>query len=711
MNQEVSIIHQISFLVIQTGIILLSARLAGKLAQKWHIPPVLGELLVGILIGPYLLGGINPGIPGFSTGFFPLPHGISSLPVSTPLYGIATMGSIILLFMSGLETDLRLLFRYSVAGTVIGLGGVLFSFAFGAGLCMLAMDVPFMHPRSLFLGILCTATSVGITARILSEKKSMDSPEGTTILAAAVIDDVLGIICLAVVMGLLGATGAGNGSVDWARIGIISVKSVGIWLGVTAIGLVFAHQIAKFLKQFRPSATYSILAFGLALLLAGFFEQVGLAMIVGAYVMGLSLSKTDISFALQRSLHGVYDFLVPVFFVVMGMLVDVRVLADLDVLKFGLLYSALAVLAKIIGCGLPAYMMNFNLLGAARIGIGMIPRGEVALIIAGIGATTMMTIDGVSVPVIDARLFGITIIMTLLTTLVAPPLLAFVLSIRGRGVKKEVDDVSLVHTKFVLPSEFVRDFILRALIDNLRLDGFRHSEVDRDGGIINFRKESITFTLHVNGNELDFESNVSEVMLLKTAMYETFVELNRNLSDLKAATRPIGMDEAIIHGLDPVGSKPKVAVDVSRVVTPESIVTDLRAQSSSEAIQEMIRVLASTGRLADPEMCLQDVLTREAVVSTSFSEGVALPHARTSGVKELVAAIGISRKGCPQDDDPGQKNRIFVMSLCPKQAEEPYLQFVAHVAAILAEEKNISRIIACDSAVGIHRLFCTFVKK
>ncbi|NLF61476.1 MAG: PTS transporter subunit EIIA [Lentisphaerae bacterium] len=684
--------------------IIFAARFCGKAAQRFKIPPVLGELLAGIIIGPYLLGRVNLGIFGFPHGLFPLPEG-GSIPVSTSLYSIATLGSIILLFMSGLETDLRLLFRYSVAGTVVGIGGVIFSYAFGAGLCMLAMDVPFMHPQSMFLGILCTATSVGITARILSEKKSMDSPEGTTILAAAVIDDVLGIICLAVVLGLLSAGGSEVGSVDWGQIGRISIKSVGIWLGATAIGLVFAHQIAHFLKRFRPAATYSIMAFGLALLVAGFFEQAGLAMIVGAYVMGLSLSKTDIAFALQRSLHGLYDFLVPVFFVVMGMLVDIRVLADFNVLKFGLIYSVLAILAKIIGCGLPAYFMNFNLLGATRIGVGMVPRGEVALIIAGIGATTMMTVDGVSVPVIDASLFGITIIMTLLTTLAAPPLLAYVLSIPGRGVKKEVDDVSLVYTKFVLPSEFVRDFILRALIDNLRMDGFRHSEVDRDGGIIHFRKESTTFSLHVTGNELEFESNINEVMLLKAAMYETFVELNKNLTDLKM-TRPIGMDEAMAHSAEgQVEVKAKAPINISRIVAPDCILSDLKAQNTTDAIKELVQALAWAGRLADPELCLQDVLAREAVVSTSFSDGVALPHARTTGVNELVAAIGISREGCPQASGDDPKNRIFVLSLCPKQAEEPYLQFVAHVARILSDEKNVEKIVASKNAAEIHRLF------
>ena len=441
----------------------------------------------------------------------------------------------------------------------------------------------------------------------------MDSPEGTTILAAAVIDDVLGIICW--LLSWSAECGRLRGrAVDWGQ--IVFRSSVGIWLGAAIAGV--CPLIAHF-EAIRPAATYSIMAFGLALLVAGFFEQAGLAMIVGAYVMGLCLSKTDIAFALQRSLGGLYDFLVPVFFVVMGMLVDIRVLADFHVLKFGLIYSVLAILAKIIGCGLPAYFMNFNLLGATRIGIGMIPRGEVALIIAGIGATTMMTVDGVSVPIIDARLFGITIIMTLLTTLVAPPLLAYVLSIPGRGVKKEVDDVSLVYTKFVLPSEFVRDFILRTLIDNLRMDGFRHSEVDRDGGIIQFRKESTTFSLHVHGNELEFESNMNEVMLLKTAVYETFLELNKTLADLKT-TRPLGMDEAMVHGAkqDQVEVKAKKPINIDRIVTPDCILSDLKAQNTTDAIRSWFRLWHGLAAWLTRSCAYRTSWLEEAMVSTSF---------------------------------------------------------------------------------------------
>jgi len=346
--------------------------------------------------------------------------------------------------------------------------------------------------------------------------------------------------------------------------------------------------------------------------------------------------------------------------------------------------------------------MNFNLLGAARIGAGMIPRGEVALIIAGIGATSMMTINNIKTPIIDPKLFGVTIIMTLLTTIIAPPLLAFLLSIKTKGVKKEIGDISLVHTNFKMPSEFVRDFIFRALVDNLRLDGFRHSEMDREAGIINFRRESMTFTLNISGNDFDFESNLCEVMLIKTAMYETFVELHKNLTELKTMSCPVGMEEAILNGSGKKTSQ--VQLNLDRIIPSGCVITDLKAENTEDAIRELIGAMERSGRLLDAKRCSEDVLARENIVSTCISGGIALPHARTTGVRELVAAVGISRKGC-RSSNHEQITRIFVLSLCPKLGEEPYLQFVAHVASILADEQNLKILETNANSGDIQQLF------
>ena len=701
MDGNLSVALQTAILALQLAVLLFAARVAGNLARKLRLPAVLGELLAGILIGPYILGKLSLPLHGLENGLFPLIEAGGS-PVSLPLYSLAVLGSIILLFISGLETNLRQFFRYSLAGTLIGIGGVIFSFAFGAGLGMIMLKTALMDPRCLFLGILSTATSVGITARILSERKSIDSPEGTTIMAAAVIDDVLGIICLAIVMGITGVSTQG-GSIDWGNIGMIAVKSFGIWLGVTAAGLALAHKTAAFLKLFGSSKVFSILSFGLALLLAGLFEQAGLAMIVGAYVTGLCLSKTDIAFSIQRHLESIYAFLVPVFFVVMGMMVDIRVFADGGVLTFGLIYSALAIAAKIIGCALPAYMMNFNSTGALRIGMGMIPRGEVALIIAGIGSTTMMQLNGKTVPIINAELFGVCIIMTLLTTIVAPPLLSLTLNIKRKGVRKEILDKDLIHTVYEFKSEHIRDFVIRIMQENFRRDGFRHSNMDHTGGIVSFRRAKVVFSLTVENNVLDFESDANEAILIKTIMHETFVEIQQTMAELKDLEPPEGLKNIIRTGGKTAADKnPELKID--RIIPPSAVIVNLHSESYFDAINEIIAKLANSHLLKDADLCARDVFKREEVFSTCIPGGIALPHARTAGVSRLISAIAVSKNGIPSGDGR-EKMKIFVLTLSSPETDQPYLQYIARIGRLLIKEKNIKQILQASSPAELRTIF------
>ena len=185
--------------IFQLGILIVFTRIGGHWLRRWlRLPGVLGELIVGMLIGPYALGQFHWPLVG---QLFPI--GASGAPVSPELYAFSTFASIVLLFLSGLETDLSTFLRYSVAGTVVGIGGVTLSFFLGTGCAIwFGLADNWLAPHALFLGAIATATSVGISARILSERRKMDSPEGVTILAAAVFDDVLGIIVLAIVVGM-----------------------------------------------------------------------------------------------------------------------------------------------------------------------------------------------------------------------------------------------------------------------------------------------------------------------------------------------------------------------------------------------------------------------------------------------------------------------------------------------------------------------------
>ncbi|MCL2183527.1 MAG: cation:proton antiporter, partial [Chitinispirillia bacterium] len=394
-----NIVDLMSRFVLQLGVIVVIARTAGILLKrvKLPIPSALVELLIGVAIGPSLLGGMP--LPGFPEGLFKLAPAAmtTAMPVSTELYGIATVASIIMLFSAGLETNLSLLLRYSLIGLLVAAGGVILSFAAGAmvtiyfGELLGHPGLTLSNPAVLFMGMIGMSTSLAVTARILSEKRKMDSPEGVTILAAAVLDDIMGIVILTVVMSIVltsgGAAGGGTGTMHTVQ---VIAQAIGVLVAFTVAGIVFARPLSKLIKKFKTVAFISIFAFGLALIISGIFQKGGVAMIIGAYVVGLSLSKTDLGDTVRDSLEVMYDFFVPFFFIVMGMLVDVNAIMSKEVLLFGAIYSVAMFCGKFFGCGIPTTLMNFNHFGTIRIGMGLAPRGELAIIIAGIGLATML---------------------------------------------------------------------------------------------------------------------------------------------------------------------------------------------------------------------------------------------------------------------------------------------------------------------------------
>lgn len=516
--EELNISELVTNLIFQLAVIIFAVRIFGKLAKKLHIPSVLGELIAGIVIGPYALGVI--GLPGFPHGLFPLFSG--EVAVRPELYSISQIASIILLFASGIETDLSLFLKYSVSGGIIGFGGVAVSFIFGDICAMMLLNTSFMDVRCLFLGIMSTATSVGITARILSDRKKMDSPEGVTILAAAVFDDVLGIVLLAVIMGIVSAMSGGS-TLNAGQIGLIALHAFGVWLIFTVLLILFSKKIAKFVKLFGGTFDFSIASLGIAFILAGLFEKQGLAMIIGAYTTGLALSGTDIAPVIQERIHGLYKFFVPVFFAVMGMSVNLRQLCSADVLIFGAIYTAIGVVSKIIGCGGPALCLGFNTKGAFRIGAGMIPRGEVALIIAGIGLTA---------GIIDQKLFGVVILMTLITTLAAPPILNMALKMKGRGTKKEIASDTQQTFEWDFKSNDMSLLIFDLMVHELRQKKFYVQMMNINDGLTQARKGDVNLSARVDGPVLVIAAQEKDMQYFKNELLNIAERVEHSTSTL-----------------------------------------------------------------------------------------------------------------------------------------------------------------------------------
>ena len=665
---------------LQLGIILFAVRFFGRLVKKLGMPQVLGELIAGIIIGPFALGGIT--LPGFPEGIFA--SNSPALAVSPELYALAAIASIILLFTSGLETNIGLFLRYSLRGGVIGVGGVLASFAAGNLTGVLLLGTSFMDPRALFLGILLTSTSIGIVARILTEQKKIDAPEKVTILAASVFGDVLSIIGLAVVLGIVSIISGDSQAAAISASAILSTaaRAFAIWLGVTALGIIFSKKLAGFLKFFRDSFDFSILALGVALILAGIFEQQGLAKIIGAYIAGLSLSKTDIAAVIQERIRGLYEFFVPVFFAVMGMMVNVREFLSPAVLIFGALYTAAAILANIIGFGGPALLMGFNVKGALRIGSGMMPRGEVTLIMAGIGLV---------LGVLDQRLFAAIVLMILITILATPAFLKLSVKLPGPGTRKPVtrDDSTSVVWEF--PSNQIADLVMDTLLKDLRDEGFYVQMMNIDERLSQARKDDIALSIREEENVVTIETARIDMPFVKAAVYEVIVRLNDSIEKLKESSNP----KAMIQGL--LDKEGRTSHDLLSLVTPECTCIALKGESKKEIITELVDLLAARGKILDRNEVLADVLEREKIMSTGMQDGIALPHAKTGGTSDLAVAVGIKKDGIDFESIDGKASRLFILVASPKKISGPHVQFLAAIGAVLEDSGIRQRVIDAAS--------------
>ena len=667
-------------LALQLGIILFAVRFFGRLVKKLGMPQVLGELIAGIIIGPFALGGIP--LPGFPEGVFAINS--PALIVSTELYALAAIASIILLFASGLETNIGLFLRYSLRGGVIGIGGLLASFAAGNLTGVLLLGTSFMDARALFLGILLTSTSIGIAARILSEQKKIDAPEKVTILAASVFGDVVSIIGLAVVLGIVAVTSGDSHSAALSASAILATaaRAFAIWLGVTALGLIFSKKLAGFLKFFRDSFDFSILALGVALILAGIFEQQGLAKIIGAYIAGLSLSKTDIAAVIQERIRALYEFFVPVFFAVMGMMVNAREFLSPPVLIFGAAYTAAAIFANIIGCGGPAMLMGFNIKGAMRIGSGMMPRGEVTLIMAGIG---------IVLGVLDQQLFAAIVLMILITILATPVLLSLAVKLPGPGTRKPAAKEDSMSMVWEFPSNQIADLVMDTLLKDLRNEGFFVQMMNIDEGLSQARKDDIALSIREEENVVTIETARADMPFVKAEVYEVIVRLNDSIQKLKESSNP----KAMVRGL--LDKEGRASHDLLSLVTPECTCTCLKGETKNEIITELVDLLAARGRIQSRDEVLADVFEREKIMSTGMQNGIALPHAKTGGTSDLAVAVGIKKEGIDFDSVDGEKSRLFILVASPKKVSGPHVQFLAAIGAVLEDNDIRQKVIDASS--------------
>lgn len=409
--------HQdpIGGIVLELAVILVAAKIGGELATRAGQPAVLGELLGGILLG-------NVDLLGWTA--FEVVHQDPAINV------LASMGVLLLLFEVGLESTVTDMLRVGISSLLVAVVGVILPFALGWGVGRLVLPEASVYVHA-FLGAALSATSVGITARVLQDLGRSRSGEARVILGAAVIDDVLGLVILAVVSGVVVAADRG-GHVSAGAITVIVAKATAFLVGALVLGVWLSPRLFRAASRLQTRGVLLALGLAFCFALAWLAGAIGLAPIVGAFAAGLVLEQLHYRDFVDRGEHGLEDlvkpiaaFLTPVFFVVMGMKTDLRAFADVRVLGLAAALTLAAVVGK-QACGLGVVGHGIDRL---TVGIGMIPRGEVGLIFANIGLG--LTLQGR--PILDAATYSAIVIVVVVTTLVTPPALRWSLR-RGERV-------------------------------------------------------------------------------------------------------------------------------------------------------------------------------------------------------------------------------------------------------------------------------------
>jgi len=426
-------------LLLLLAIIVAVSKIAGHLSRRYlHQPVVFGEILAGLLLGPSLLNIF--GWPVFH------PPAADAWRLQDHIQALALVGVLLLMFIAGLETDLAKMRKVgntalwtAISGVVLPLaGGFIVSRLFGLSVT-----------EAIFIGAVLTATSVSISAQTLMEIGRITSKEGVTIMGAAVIDDILGIIVLSFVIAFGAAHGAENGHVAAlsdliarpidgvfsgaamasANIAVILLLMSAFFALAIFLGLRYLHPVLDWADRLHASYMMPAAALVLVFTFAIGAEYVGkVAAITGAYLVGLFLSRTPYAKRILNDIHPItYALFVPVFFMSIGLGADAHQLQRGDVL-FTLVIILLAVLTKIVGCGIGARCTGFTTREAVRVGVGMISRGEVGLIVAQVGLFYQ---------VIDAPKYAVLIIMVLVTTVITPVLLRLAFP-RTRGTGTDV---------------------------------------------------------------------------------------------------------------------------------------------------------------------------------------------------------------------------------------------------------------------------------
>jgi len=373
--------HGPEALLLELFAIFVTAKVVGEVFERLRLPAVLGEILAGGMLGPYALHWIIP---------------------SDTIYSVAEIGAIFVLFSAGLETSPSDLMRHGRTSLLVAAGGVALPFLLGFVYMKVRGDA---STEAVFVGAAMVATSVGITARVLGDLHVLGTRNAKIILGAAVFDDILGMLLLAVVAGLAG------GGFPWMHLGVLIAEAAAFAIFMILVAPRIVRRMQPRVEQLSTANASLVLALAICLFLSWLASTIGMAAIIGAFFAGLMFADYAPQWNLLPRVSGITEFLAPFFFFAIGSRFNAQLFHG-DILITASVISLLAIVSKVVGCGLPLYKSGWPTV--FQVGVGMMPRGEVALIVALVGLKS---------GIVTQSTYAIVVFMTAVTTLLAPPIL------------------------------------------------------------------------------------------------------------------------------------------------------------------------------------------------------------------------------------------------------------------------------------------------
>lgn len=671
--------------ILQLGILVFAAKIGGALFTRGRLPLVLGELSAGVLVGPYLLGGVA--LPFFPEGVM---GQMTPLTASHPAFhGIMSVTLAVFFFLAGLNTDLRQIRRYSVGGIVAGLCGFLFSFGVAWGGLVWGADVlmgrsySWYAPELMLCAAVVSVTSIGVLARLLADERRLESLSGTVALTAAMTDNVLGLLFFTVLAGIVGTTGQ-HGQSDFSQFVWIGVRTCLGLGGVAILGIPLAHHMNQLAMREKNYTQAFVVSAACLLIAGGLIGACGLPVMSGAYVLGCAFSPIDFRHEIRERLDFVSMVLVPACFAALGMQFNPNLLANLEVLGVAVLFAGAVVLAKLLGSAGGGALAGLNRAGCLRVGMVTLPRGELSLAL-------LVAVTGMGV--LSEPLFFALITLIVLSCVAVPFLTdhPFVWGQEDARTRYPMPDP--VRISFRFQSQQASVLMVNRVVALFEDEGFYAQLLNRSQTLYRISRATQVIHLHQTGGNVLFECTGQERALINTVMLEVASAVEQSLRELRSPLDDLLLRRNMQSSEPSTGSG---SVILRNHVVSETCRPQLKATTKQGVIEELVNVLYDNGLVADSSQALQAVLNREQNLSTGLEYGLALPHARTDAVGQLVCAVGLKREGVDFDAADGRPTRIVVLVLAPEHVATPQLQMIAQICRTL-DECGRAALLACET--------------